>query len=88
MADLHGSSCRLLVRRPHPLGVIHGERHRLFLVDVLAGVERGGEVLAMQVLRRGDQDRVDDLVFEQVAVVEIGLGVRARSASTSSRRRV
>src|SRR6185369_16719775 len=50
-------------------------RHRLFLVDVLPGGQRGGEVLAVQVLRRGDQDGVDGLVVEQVAVVEVGLGV-------------
>ena len=61
--------------RAHALGVIHREGHRLFLVDVLAGGERGDEVLAMQVLRRGDQDGVDGLVVEQVAVVEIRLGV-------------
>ncbi len=55
--------------------MLHGERHGLFLVDVLAGVERGGEVLAVQVLRGGDEDGVDVLVVEQVAVVEVGLGV-------------
>ena len=44
------------------LGVLHGERHRLFLVDVLAGLERGDEMLGMQVLRRGDQHRIDRFV--------------------------
>ena len=70
------------------LGVVHGERHGLLLVDVLAGIERGGEMLGVQVLRRGDQDRVDVLVFEQVAVVQVGLGVGAILALASSRRRV
>src|ERR1017187_10299374 len=60
----------------HAFGVVHRERHRLFLVDVLAAGERGGEVLRVQVLRGGDQHRVDILVVEQVAIVEVGLGVR------------
>ena len=81
MADLHGVlAAVVLVSRAHALGVVHRERHRLFLVDVLAGAERGDEMLAVQMLRRGDQDRVDVLVVEQVAVIEIGLGVRARSS--------
>ena len=43
---------------------------------MLACVQRGGEMLAMQMLRRGDQDGVDALVVEQIAVVEVSLGVR------------
>ncbi len=74
VADLHGALAGLLEGGAHALGVVHGERHGLFLVDVLAGVQRGDEVLAVQVLRGGDQDGVDGLVVEQVAVVEIGLG--------------
>ena len=41
MSDLDDSILMVLVRRPHLLGVIYGERHRLFLVDVLPGFERG-----------------------------------------------
>ncbi len=32
-------------------------------------------MLAVQVLRGGDQDRVDVLILEQAAIVEVGLGV-------------
>ena len=75
MADLHGALAGFLVGGAHALGVVDGERHGLFLIDVLAGIERGGEMLAMEMLRRGDQDGVDGFVVEQIAVVEIGLGV-------------
>jgi hypothetical protein len=74
MADLHGALAGPLVSGAHALGVVHAERHGLFLVDVLARVERRYEMLAMQMLRRGDEDRVDALVVQKVAVVEIGLG--------------
>ena len=58
MADLyHVRAGVLLIRGAHALGVLHRERHRLFLIDVFAGGERVGEVLAVQVLRRRDQDR-------------------------------
>ena len=76
MPDLHDALfAGVLVRGAHALGVVHGERHGLFLVDVLAGIERGGEALGVQVLRRGDQDGVDILVLQQAAIVEVGLGV-------------
>jgi hypothetical protein len=68
----------LLVGGAHAFGVVHAERHGLFLVDVFAGVERRYEVLAMQMLRRGDQHGVDGFVVQQVAVIEVRLGVRAR----------
>ena len=90
MADLHRPLAARVFRTAARmrLGVVHGERHGLFLVDMLAGVERRGEVLAVQVLRGGDQDGVDALVVEQVAVIEVGLGVRRDGSLTSSRRRV
>ena len=76
MADLYGVLAGVLLEGgAHALGVVHGERHGLFLVDMLAGGDGGGEVLAVQVLRGGDQDGVDVLVFQQVAIVEVGLGV-------------
>ena len=59
--DLHRRLPRPLVRRAHALGVVDGERHGLFLVDVLAGFQRSDEMLGVQVLRRGDQDGVDVL---------------------------
>ena len=52
--------------------VVRVERHRLFLVDVLARLDRGDEVKRMQVLRRGDQHGVDRLVVEQLAIVAVG----------------
>ena len=59
----------------HALGVIHGERHGLFLVHMLAGRDGRGEVLAVQMLRRSDQDRVDVLVLEHPAMVQVRLGI-------------
>ena len=56
--------------------MVDGERHRLFLIHMLPSVERSHEMLAMQMLRSGDQNRVDAFVVEQIAVVEISLGVR------------
>jgi hypothetical protein len=72
MAYLDGVLSRVaLVGGTHALGVLDDERHRFFLVHVLPGVQGGGEVLAVQVLRRGDDDRIDRLVFEQAPVVHV-----------------
>src|SRR5262249_15237199 len=49
--------------------------HRLFLVDVLAGGQRVREVLAVEVLRGGDQDGVDILVFKKTTMIQIRFGV-------------
>src|ERR1035437_6613870 len=59
----------------HAFGMVYRERHGFFLVDVLAGGDGGGEVLRVEMLRGGDEDRVDILVVEQAAIVEVGLGV-------------
>ena len=76
MADLHRMLAAVFLERgAHAFGVVHRERHGLFLVDMLAGGDRRGEVLAMQVLRRRDQHRVDVLIVQQVAVVQVSLGV-------------
>jgi hypothetical protein len=53
------------------LGVIHRERHGLFLIDVLPGLDGVDEMLAVQVLRRGDDNGVDRLVVQQTAVIQI-----------------
>jgi len=58
------------VGRSHAFGVLYRERHRLLLVDVLAGFEGVHEMLAMQVLRRGDQHRVQVFFFEHQAVID------------------
>ena len=76
MSDLDGSARRILICGPHPFGVVHRKRHRLFLIDVFPGVERGDKVFTMQVLRRSDQNGVNRFVFEQVLVIEIGLSTR------------
>jgi hypothetical protein len=53
MADLHGMLAAVFLEGgAHALGVIHGERHGLFLVHMLAGGDGRGEVLAVEVLRR------------------------------------
>ena len=47
MPDLHSSVSNPLVGGTHALGVIDGEGHRLFLVNVLARFKRIDEVLTM-----------------------------------------
>ena len=86
MPDLDGQFPALR-RGAHALGVVHGERHGLFLVDVLASLERRHEMLAVEVLGRGDDDGVNALVIQQVAVVQVGLG-GGRQLLGSSRRLV
>ena len=71
MPDLNDSFAGFLIGRAHSLGVIDRERHRLFLVDVLAGVERRDKMLAVQMLGRRDQDGVDRFVVEQAAVIVV-----------------
>ena len=48
--------------------------HGLFRVDVLAGVHRIHRVILMPVVGRADQDGVDFLQFQQLAVIAEGLG--------------
>jgi hypothetical protein len=43
-----------------------------FLIDVLARFEGVNEVVAVQVLRRGDNHGVDALVFQQAAIIVVG----------------
>ena len=75
MADLDGMLAGIVMESgAHAFGVVDGERHGLFLIDVLASRDGGGEVLGMEVLRCGDEDGVDVAVVEQAAVVEVGLG--------------
>ncbi len=46
--DLHGMLAGILAEgRAHAFGVIDGERHRLFLVHMLARVERGAEMFGV-----------------------------------------
>ena len=71
MTDLNGAIPGVLIRRPHALGLLNGERHGSFLVDVLTGVERGHKLLRVQMLRRGDQNRVDACVFQQPPVLQV-----------------
>ena len=79
MADLdHALSARaacLKVSRPHFLGVLHREGHGLFLVDVLPCLERRYETFLMQMLRGGDQHRIDVLVLQHAVVIKISLGI-------------
>ena len=75
MADLNDALSRLVVRGPHPLGMLNRERHRFFLVHVLAGIQGGDKVLAMQMLRRRDQHGIDRFVVEKPAIVVIRRGV-------------
>ena len=72
MADLYDSFWRLAVRGAHALGVIEREGQRLFLIDMLARFERIDKMLAMQMLRRGDDDGVDGLVLQKPAMIAVG----------------
>ena len=70
VADLDGApAAGAFESGAHLLGMVHREGHGLFLVDVLAGVERGDEVLGVKVLRSGDEDGVDGRIFQEVAIV-------------------
>ena len=53
--------------------MLDAEGHGLFLIDMLAGFERRHEMLAMQMLRGGDQYRVDALIVQQVPVIQVRL---------------
>ena len=46
-------------RSDHLFGFLDVEGERLFAHDVLAGVERGENVIAMRERRRGDDDRIE-----------------------------
>ena len=73
MADLDGSFARALIRRAHELSVLHGERHSLFLIDVLPGIKCGDEAFGMQVVRRGNNDSVNRFIVEQRAEIAVEL---------------
>src|ERR1019366_9319597 len=76
MADLDGTLAGIVLESgAHAFGVVDGERHGLFLIDMLATRDSGGEVLGVEVLRGGDEDGVDVAVVQQAAAVEVGLGV-------------
>ena len=64
---------RPLVGLLHPPRVVGVERHRLFLVNVLPGVDGGNEMQRVKVLRRRDQDRVNGLVVQQATKILMGL---------------
>ena len=72
----------------HALGVVDGEGHGAFLIDVFAGGEGVDEMLAVQVLGRGDENGVDGLVVQQPAVIEMEWRRSGETACASSRRRV
>ncbi len=74
VADLDGAGTGTLESSAHLLGVVDCEGHGLLDVDVLAGVERGDEVLGMQVLGSGDDNGVDRGIFQEAAIVEMGAG--------------
>ena len=52
------------------------EGHGLFLVDILAGLDRGHEIQSVLVLRRGDQHCVNTGIVKQPAKIGISLDVR------------
>src|ERR1039458_3120770 len=75
MADLDGMLAGIVMESgAHAFGVVDGERHGLFLIDMLATRDGGDEVLGVEVLRGGDEHGVDVAVVQQAAVVEVGLG--------------
>ncbi len=59
VTDLHGAFRSIfLIRRAHAFGVIDGEGRESFEINVLAGVERVGELGCVQMRRGRDDDRV------------------------------
>ena len=67
---------RPLARCAHPLRVIDRKRHGLFLIHVLSRIHCRDEALRMEMLWSGDQDRVDRLIVQHMAVVDVSLRVR------------
>src|SRR4051794_5490006 len=63
-------------RHTHALCVVDRKRHRLFLITMLTGIHHGGEGLAVEMLGRGYEDRIDVLIFKEVPVVQVSFGVR------------
>ncbi len=59
------------------VAALDGDGHRLLEVDGLAGLQGGDGVLLVEEVRRGDEDGVDVLAREQLAVVGGDEGVRA-----------
>ena len=59
----------LLGRLGDAAGLVDRVRHRLFAVDVLAGLHGVDRHLGVPVVGRGDQDDVDVLVVKDLAVV-------------------
>ena len=74
VADLHRAAWRALHGGTHALGLLHRKGHGFFQVDVLAGIERLDEGFAMQMLWRGDDDRIDGAIVQQLAVIQVQPG--------------
>ena len=58
-----------LVVSADPAGLVDGVGHRLFAVDVLAGLHGVDRHLGVPVVGGGDQDDVDILAIEELPVV-------------------
>src|SRR5207302_6936056 len=50
-------------------------REWLFYIDILAGIQRVDGCAGMPVIRRGDEDGIDLLHFEQLAMIGKALGI-------------
>ena len=57
----------------HPPRVVGIERHSLFLVNVLSGLDGGNEIQRVLVLWRSNQHRVDGFVVEHFAEILVGM---------------
>lgn len=70
MSDLDGQlAAGTLVGGSHPLGMLHGERHGFFLIDMFTGVHRGDEMFGMEMLRGCNQHCVQRLRFQHSPVI-------------------
>ena len=78
MSDLHHGFRRLPVRRAHALGIIQRKGQRLLLIHMFAGCERINKMLAMQMLRRGDDHGVNGLIVQKPAMVAVDGAQKAR----------
>ena len=67
----------------HLPALLNGERHGLFEVHVLLGVEGRLEHGKVLVIGRGDDDGVEAGLAEQLVVIDVSLGLRRALFSAS-----
>ena len=71
-------------RLGHAFGVTGSERHGLLLLHIFTELDRGREVQCVLVLRRGDQDRINRVVFQKPPAIAESPDVRGEQSGLES----